>query len=128
MGTDTTLAKIAKLVEEAQTGKAPIQRLVDRIAAIFVPIVLVISLITLIGWMATGADFETALTAAISVLVIACPCALRFIIHRCFVFNIYRDSNDITDIIRALILEKGNTITLPERVSLFYDFFGGGHW
>lgn len=76
VGTDTTLAKIAKLVEEAQTGKAPIQRLVDRVAAIFVPVVLVISLITLIGWMATGADFETALTAAISVMVIACPCAL----------------------------------------------------
>ncbi len=76
VGTDTTLAKIAKLVEEAQTGKAPIQRLVDRIAAIFVPVVLVISLTTLIAWMATGADFETALTAAISVMVIACPCAL----------------------------------------------------
>ncbi|OUS05071.1 hypothetical protein A9Q96_13310 [Rhodobacterales bacterium 52_120_T64] len=76
VGTDTTLAKIAKLVEEAQTGKAPIQRLVDRIAAIFVPVVLVIALITLTVWMATGAEFETALTAAISVLVIACPCAL----------------------------------------------------
>lgn len=76
IGTDTTLAKIAKLVEEAQTGKAPIQRLVDRIAAIFVPVVLVISAVTLLAWMASGADFEVALTAAISVLVIACPCAL----------------------------------------------------
>jgi Cu+-exporting ATPase len=76
VGTDTTLAKIAKLVEEAQTGKAPIQKLVDRVAAIFVPVVLMISLVALLGWMAAGADFETALTAAISVLVIACPCAL----------------------------------------------------
>ncbi len=76
VGTDTTLAKIAKLVEEAQTGKAPIQRLVDRVAAIFVPVVLVIALVTLLAWLATGAGFETSLTAAISVLVIACPCAL----------------------------------------------------
>ncbi|MEO1918371.1 MAG: heavy metal translocating P-type ATPase, partial [Paracoccaceae bacterium] len=76
VGTDTTLAKIAKLVEEAQTGKAPIQKLVDRVAAIFVPVVLAISLVALLGWMAVGADFETALAAAISVLVIACPCAL----------------------------------------------------
>ena len=76
IGSDTTLAKIAKLVEEAQTGKAPIQRLVDRIAAIFVPVVLGISLVTLLGWMASGASFEVAITAAISVLVIACPCAL----------------------------------------------------
>ena len=76
IGSDTTLAKIAKLVEEAQTGRAPIQRLVDRIAAIFVPVVLGISLVTLLGWMASGASFEVAITAAISVLVIACPCAL----------------------------------------------------
>ena len=76
VGTDTTLAKIAKLVEEAQTGKAPIQRLVDRISAVFVPVVLVIALVTLLAWLATGAGFETSLTAAISVMVIACPCAL----------------------------------------------------
>ncbi|MHA1128983.1 MAG: heavy metal translocating P-type ATPase, partial [Alphaproteobacteria bacterium] len=76
VGSDTTLARIAKLVEEAQTGKAPIQRLVDRVATIFVPVVLVIATITFIAWLGTGATFETALTAAISVLVIACPCAL----------------------------------------------------
>ena len=76
VGTDTTLAKIAKLVEEAQTGKAPIQRLVNRVAAIFEPVVLVIALVTLLAWLATGAGFEASLTAAISVLVIACPCAL----------------------------------------------------
>ncbi len=76
IGNDTTLARIATLVEQAQTGKAPIQRLVDRIAAIFVPVVMAIALVTFLVWLALGAEFETALTAAISVLVIACPCAL----------------------------------------------------
>lgn len=76
VGTDTTLAKIAKLVEEAQTGKAPIQKLVDKVATIFVPVVLVIATITFFAWLGIGGSFESALTAAISVLVIACPCAL----------------------------------------------------
>jgi Cu+-exporting ATPase len=64
------------LVEDAQAAKAPIQRLVDKVAEVFVPVVLVIALITLGAWMATGADFETALIHAVAVLVIACPCAL----------------------------------------------------
>lgn len=76
LGADTTLAKIADLVEQAQTGKAPIQRLVDKVAAIFVPVVLGIAALTFGAWLASGATFETALVAAISVLVIACPCAL----------------------------------------------------
>lgn len=76
IGNDTTLARIAMLVEQAQTGKAPIHRLVDRIAAIFVPVVISISVGTFAIWLAMGAEFETALTAAISVMVIACPCAL----------------------------------------------------
>ncbi len=76
IGSDTTLSKIATLVEQAQTGKAPIQKLVDRISGIFVPVVIVISLSTFGIWLAVGASFETALVAAISVLVIACPCAL----------------------------------------------------
>jgi Cu+-exporting ATPase len=76
IGADTTLARIARLVEQAQAGKAPIQRLVDRVAAVFVPAVLVLAAVTLGGWLATGATLETALIAAVSVLVIACPCAL----------------------------------------------------
>lgn len=76
VGKDTTLAKIVRLVERAQSGKAPMQRLVDRVSAIFVPIVLGISAVTFIGWMVAGGGFETALIAAVSVLVIACPCAL----------------------------------------------------
>lgn len=76
VGADTTLARIAALVEDAQIGKAPIQQLVDRVATIFVPVVLGIAALTFSGWMLVGGGFEAALTAAISVLVIACPCAL----------------------------------------------------
>ncbi len=76
VGRDTTLAKIARLVEQAQAGKAPIQRLVDRVSGIFVPIVVVVAFFTFGGWLALGGSFEMALVAAVSVLVIACPCAL----------------------------------------------------
>ncbi|NBB69961.1 MAG: heavy metal translocating P-type ATPase, partial [Alphaproteobacteria bacterium] len=76
IGEDTTLAKIGRLVAQAQAGKAPIQRLVDRVSAVFVPTVLVVAVLTLVGWLAAGAAFEPALIAAVSVLVIACPCAL----------------------------------------------------
>ena len=75
-GSDTTLGRIISLVENAQSGKAPVQRLVDRVAAVFVPVVLVIAALTFAGWMLSGNGFETALVAAVSVLVIACPCAL----------------------------------------------------
>jgi Cu+-exporting ATPase len=76
VGADTALAQIAKLVDAAQSGKAPVQRLADRVSAIFVPIVIVLSLLTLAGWLVTGASAATAFTAAVSVLIIACPCAL----------------------------------------------------
>ena len=76
VGSQTTLADIQRLVESAQSGKAPIQRLADRISAVFVPAVLVIALLTLGGWLLTGAPFTEALSAAVAVLVIACPCAL----------------------------------------------------
>ena len=75
-GAETTLARIIRLVESAQAEKAPIQRLVDRVSAIFVPVILVIALVTLIGWLAVGAGAETAVLNAVAVLVIACPCAL----------------------------------------------------
>ncbi|WP_250466443.1 heavy metal translocating P-type ATPase [Caballeronia sp. GAFFF2] len=76
IGAETTLARIIRLVESAQAEKAPIQRLVDRVSAVFVPAILVIALITLAGWLLHGADAETAWLNAVAVLVIACPCAL----------------------------------------------------
>ena len=76
VGSDTVLAQIARLVAEAQAGKAPIQRLVDRVSAVFVPIVIVIAVATLLGWLLATADAGAAFTAAVAVLIIACPCAL----------------------------------------------------
>jgi Cu+-exporting ATPase len=76
VGAETALAQIARLVEEAQTGKAPVQRLVDRISAVFVPIVIGLSLATLTGWLVLTGDASAAFTAAVAVLIIACPCAL----------------------------------------------------
>ncbi|MDP2251193.1 cation-translocating P-type ATPase [Hydrogenophaga sp.] len=76
IGAQSVLAQIIALVQDAQAGKAPVQRLVDQVAAVFVPVVLVIALATLLGWLWTGADMEAALIHAVAVLVIACPCAL----------------------------------------------------
>lgn len=76
VGSDTALAQIVRLVQEAQGSKAPVQRLVDQVSAVFVPIVLVIALITLIGWWVATGDITQALIFAVAVLVIACPCAL----------------------------------------------------
>ena len=76
IGAETTLARIIRMVESAQAAKAPIQRLVDRVSAVFVPVVLGIGLVTLLGWAGATGDWERALINAVSVLVIACPCAL----------------------------------------------------
>ncbi|WP_198085333.1 cation-translocating P-type ATPase [Variovorax sp. E3] len=76
VGAESVLARIIRLVEDAQAAKAPIQRLVDKVAAVFVPVVLVIALVTLAGWLLAGAGIETAMIYAVAVLVIACPCAL----------------------------------------------------
>lgn len=76
IGSDTQLAQMAQLVEDAQTGKAEVQRLADRISGVFVPIVIVIAVIALGGWLGAGFPATAAFTAAVAVLVIACPCAL----------------------------------------------------
>ncbi|MFL9898236.1 heavy metal translocating P-type ATPase [Paraburkholderia fungorum] len=76
IGAETTLARIIRLVESAQAEKAPIQRLVDRVSEIFVPAILAIAALTLVGWLIAGAGGEAAILNAVAVLVIACPCAL----------------------------------------------------
>ena len=76
VGADTQLAQIARLVEHAQSGKAAVQRLADRVAGIFVPVVIALAVATLGFWLGQGADASFAVTAAVAVLIIACPCAL----------------------------------------------------
>jgi len=76
IGAETTLARIERLVESAQAAKAPVQRLVDRVSAVFVPVVLAIAAVTFAGWLLAGSAWEPALIDAVAVLVIACPCAL----------------------------------------------------
>ncbi|WP_296178841.1 heavy metal translocating P-type ATPase [Pseudomonas sp. UBA1879] len=76
LGAETVLARIIRLVEDAQSAKAPIQKLVDKVSQVFVPVVLLLALATLVGWLLAGASAETALINAVAVLVIACPCAL----------------------------------------------------
>ena len=76
VGADTQLAQMARLVEAAQSGKAPVQRLADRVSGVFVPVVIMLSLATLVGWLVTGHSAQEAFTAAVAVLIIACPCAL----------------------------------------------------
>ncbi|MFZ4372233.1 MAG: heavy metal translocating P-type ATPase [Mycobacterium sp.] len=76
VGADTQLARMARMVSDAQSGKASIQRLADRVSAVFVPVVLAIAAVTLAGWLLTGHSANAAFTAAVAVLIIACPCAL----------------------------------------------------
>ena len=76
VGEETALFQIVRLVEEAQAGKAPVQRLADRISAVFVPVVILIALATLVAWMIIDGDLADAVRAAVAVLIIACPCAL----------------------------------------------------
>ena len=76
VGKDTQLAQMARLVEQAQTGKAPVQRLADRISAVFVPVVIGLAVLTFGAWLLAGASAGSALTSAVAVLIIACPCAL----------------------------------------------------
>ena len=76
IGRDTVLSQMARLVEKAQDGKAPIQRLADRVSAVFVPVVMSLSFVTLVTWLAVTSDTQRSFQAAVSVLVIACPCAL----------------------------------------------------
>ena len=76
VGGDTALAQIVRLVEQAQAGKAPVERLVDRVSAVFVPVVLALAALTFAGWWLLAGDAPAGLLAAVAVLIIACPCAL----------------------------------------------------
>ncbi|HOP01892.1 MAG TPA: heavy metal translocating P-type ATPase [Flexilinea sp.] len=121
-GADTTLAKIVALVEEANSGKAPISRLADKISAVFVPAVIGIALLTAIAWAVAGQSLEFALSAAISVLVISCPCALGLATPVAIMVGTGRGAQfgilfksaealEITHLVKTVVLDKTGTIT-----------------
>src|SRR6266508_2706111 len=129
VGADTALAQIARLVEAAQSGKAPVQRLADRISAIFVPVVLVISLLTLAGWLASGASASVAFTAAVAVLIIACPCALGLATPTALMVGTGRGAQlgilikgpevlESTRKIDTIVLDKTGTVTTGQMALL----------
>ena len=122
VGADTALAQIARLVEEAQGSKAPVQRLADRVASIFVPIVLLIALGTLVVWSVLGGTANEAFTAAVAVLIIACPCALGLATPTAIMVGTGRGAQlgilikggevlEATRAVDAAILDKTGTIT-----------------
>jgi Cu+-exporting ATPase len=122
VGADTQLAQITRLVSDAQASKAPVQRLADRISAVFVPVVLVISLLTLAGWLAAGASAGAAFTAAVAVLIIACPCAMGLATPTALLAGTGRGAQlgilikgpevlESTRIIDTVVLDKTGTVT-----------------
>jgi Cu+-exporting ATPase len=128
VGGETTLAQIGRLVTEAQAGKAPVQRLADRISSVFVPVIMAISAATLIGWLASGAGAQAAITAAVAVLVVACPCALGLATPTALLVGSGRASQlgiviksaeilEQTRAIDTMVLDKTGTVTTG-RMSL----------
>ena len=122
VGADTQLAQMARLVESAQSGKAQIQRLADRVSGVFVPVVIVISLTTLVAWLATGHTATVAFTAAVAVLVIACPCALGLATPTALLVGTGRGAQlgilikgpevlESTRVVDTIVLDKTGTVT-----------------
>ncbi len=122
VGADTQLAQMARLVEEAQTGKAEVQRLADRVSGIFVPIVIGLALLTLVVWLATGAAATAAFTAAVAVLIIACPCALGLATPTALLVGTGRGAQlgilikgpqilESTRVVDTIVLDKTGTVT-----------------
>jgi Cu+-exporting ATPase len=122
VGTDTALAQIARLVAEAQQGKAPVQRLADRVSAVFVPVVIALSLATLAGWLILTGDAGAAFTAAVAVLIIACPCALGLATPTALMVGTGRGAQlgilikgpeilERTREVTAIVLDKTGTVT-----------------
>ncbi len=112
VGAETALARIVRLVESAQAGKAPVQRLVDRVSAVFVPVVLAIAAVTLGGWWLAGAGWEAALINAVSVLVIACPCALGLATPTAIMVGTGRAARHGILIQDAAALERAHAVTV----------------
>ncbi|MEO6148034.1 MAG: heavy metal translocating P-type ATPase [Sulfuriferula sp.] len=131
VGAETTLARIIRMVENAQAAKAPIQRLVDKVSEIFVPVVLIIALITLLGWGFATGDWQQALLNAVAVLVIACPCALGLATPTAIMVGtgvaarfgiLIKDAEalEVAHAVRCVAFDKTGTLTVghPDLVAL----------
>ena len=125
VGGQTQLAQMAKLVEDAQNGKADVQRLADRVSGIFVPVVIALSVLTLLGWLVVTGDVEAAFTAAVAVLIIACPCALGLATPTALMVGTGRGAQfgvlfkgpevlEATHRIDTVVLDKTGTLTSGE--------------
>ncbi len=132
VGADTALAQIARLVEDAQTGKAPVQRLADRVSAVFVPAVILLALGTLVGWLVAGEPTATAFSAAVAVLIIACPCALGLATPTALLVGTGRGAQmgilikgpevlESTRRVDTVVLDKTGTVTTGEMA--LHDVF-----
>ena len=135
VGTETTLAKMGELVASAQETKAPIARLADRVSAVFVPVVLVISVLTLVGWWLVSGDGAAAFNAAVTVLVVACPCALGLATPTALLAGtgrgwqlgiLIRNAQvlEATSTVDRVVLDKTGTVTTGEMSVAFYGTFG----
>ncbi|HEY8457149.1 MAG TPA: heavy metal translocating P-type ATPase [Actinopolymorphaceae bacterium] len=122
VGADTQLAQMARLVEEAQSGKAPVQRLADRVSAVFVPAVIVIAILTAAAWLIAGGSTEAAFTTAVAVLIIACPCALGLATPTALLVGTGRGAQlgilirgpeilESTRLVDTIVLDKTGTVT-----------------
>ncbi len=137
VGSETALAQIVRLVEEAQGSKAPIQALADRVSAVFVPVVIVIAALTFVIWLASGAGFTPALVRLVAVLVIACPCALGLATPTAIVVGmgkgagqgiLFRNSESLerAHALQAIVLDKTGTITKGEPAVT--DIVAAANW
>ena len=135
VGAETTLAKMGELVASAQETKAPIARLADRVSAVFVPVVLVISALTLVGWWLVSGDGSAAFNAAVTVLVVACPCALGLATPTALLAGtgrgwqlgiLIRNAQvlEATSTVDRVVLDKTGTVTTGEMSVAFYGTFG----
>lgn len=134
VGSQTVLARVTRLVEQAQTGKAPVQRLADRVSAVFVPVVLVIAALTFILWLVTGHSLAEALEPAVAVLIIACPCALGLATPTALLTGTGRGAQlgilikgpqilESTRAVDTIVLDKTGTVTQgkPELTGIVAD-------
>ena len=135
VGAETTLAKMGELVASAQETKAPIARLADRVSAVFVPVILTISALTLVGWWLVSGDGAAAFNAAVSVLVVACPCALGLATPTALLAGtgrgwqlgiLIRNAQvlEATSTVDRVVLDKTGTVTTGEMSVAFYGTFG----